>query len=98
LTLSRSPTDAERKQCSDHWIAMQRIESIAKYESTKPPIHIRRDAVEENTGEKFSFDETLKSNEDFVSDLQPNEVDHKTLALADLCLVLFNCNEFVYVY
>ena len=62
------------------------------------PLTIRRDAVEENTGEKFSFNEVLHSNADFVPDLQPGDVDVKTRALAELCLVLFNANEFSYVY
>jgi hypothetical protein len=59
---------------------------------------VRRDAVEENTGEKFSFNEKLHASADFIPDLQPADVDARTRALADVCLVLFNSNEFVYVY
>jgi hypothetical protein len=61
-------------------------------------LEIRRDAIEENTGEKFSFAEKLPACADFVPDLQPTEVDGRTRALADICLVLFNTNEFAYVY
>ncbi len=31
-------------------------------------------------------------------DLQPSDVDRRVRALADVCLVLLNTNEFVYVY
>jgi hypothetical protein len=34
----------------------------------------------------------------YIPDLQPADVDEKTRALADLITVLFNSNEFVYVY
>ena len=54
--------------------------------------------VEENTGERFVFEERLFANEEFVPDLLPRDVDHHIRALADICLVLLNSNEFVYVY
>jgi hypothetical protein len=63
-----------------------------------PPLEVRRDAIEENTGEKFSFAEKLHACADFVPDLQPADVDARTRALADVCLVIFNTNEFAYVY
>ena len=59
---------------------------------------MRRDAVEENTGEKFSFNEKLHAYAEFAPDLQPADVDARTRALADVCLVLLNSNEFAYVY
>jgi hypothetical protein len=62
------------------------------------PRVILRQAVEENTGERFTFPETLYGVEDFIPDVQLDELDEKTRALADLCLVLFNSNEFIYVY
>jgi len=40
----------------------------------------------------------LHANADFVPDLQPADCDARTRALADVCLVLFNSNEFAYVY
>ena len=59
---------------------------------------MKRDAVEENTGEKFRFNEPLHVYKDFTPDLQPSDVDARTRVLADVCLVLFNSNEFSYVY
>ena len=64
----------------------------------KPPLEVRRDAVEENTGEKFSFTEKLNACADYVPDLQPGDVDARTRALADVCLVILNTNDFAYVY
>jgi hypothetical protein len=64
----------------------------------KPPLEVRRDAIEENTGEKFSFSETLHAYAEFMPDLQPADVDARTRALADVCLVLLNSNELAYVY
>ncbi|MFZ4733807.1 MAG: hypothetical protein ACOYK7_14805, partial [Pirellulales bacterium] len=58
---------------------------------------VRREAVEENTGETFSFTETLHAGADFVPDLEPADCDARTRALADVCLVLFNTAEFTYV-
>ncbi len=62
------------------------------------PTEIIREAVEENTGEKFTFREILPSNQDFVPDLQADQVDARTRALSDICLILFNSNEFAYLY
>jgi hypothetical protein len=64
----------------------------------QPPLTVKREAVEENTGEKFSFQEKLPAYADFVPDLQPSDCDAKTRALADVCLVLMNSNEFAYLY
>ena len=49
------------------------------------------------TGTEIRWEERLDVYEDYVPDLKPWDVDPETRALADLCLVLFNANEFVYV-
>ena len=66
--------------------------------ATTPLTTVERQDVDENTGETFTFTEKLHANADFVPDLQPADVDKRTRALADLCHVLFNTNEFIYVY
>ena len=63
-----------------------------------PPTSVLRTAAEENTGETFSFPESLDAYAEFVPDLQPADVDARTRALADVCLVLLNSNEFAYIY
>jgi hypothetical protein len=97
LVFSRPPSAEEKRDCLAHWRDTIPLVQTAPAAS-KPPLEVRRDAVEENTGEKFSFNETLHAYADFVPDLQPADVDVRTRALADVCLVLLNANEFVYVY
>ena len=96
---SRQPS-AEELQTLPRPLARRskRYSSDAKLAAPKPPLEVRRDAVEENTGEKFSFNEKLHAYADFVPDLQPADVPTRTRALADVCLALFNSNEFAYVY
>jgi hypothetical protein len=97
LVFSRTPNADEKRNCLAHWRDTIPLVQTAPAPG-KPPLEVRRDAVEENTGEKFSFDEKLHAYADFVPDLQPADVDARTRALADVCLVLLNSNEFAYVY
>lgn len=62
------------------------------------PVSVKRKMFEEMTGEAFEFEEKLDINEDYEADLQYYQVSEQIRALADLCLVMFNSNEFVYVY
>jgi hypothetical protein len=98
LAFSRSPSAAELENCREHWVTMILAAADIKPAAIRPPLVVRRDAVEENTGEKFSFDEKLYANAEFVPDLQPADVDARIRALAEICLVLLNSNEFCYVY
>jgi len=56
--------------------------------------------VEEMTGLNFYWVEDLDiyAHNKYAPDAKPWQVDAATRALADLCLVLFNTNEFIYVY
>ena len=58
---------------------------------------VRRSMVEEMTGDTESWDEDLSILKNYERDLMPWQVDASTRALADLCLVLMNSNEFLYV-
>ena len=98
LAFSRSPKAGELENCLEHWDAMASLAGDTKPVTIKPSLEVRRDAVEENTGEKFSFSEKLYANAEFVPDLQPTDVSPRTRALAEVCLVLLNSNEFSYVY
>jgi hypothetical protein len=98
LTLNRQPTRDELTTCLAHWddiAAMIAHDIPAKWE---PPLQVTREAVEENTGESFTFEETLHAYANYVPDLQPADVPLRTRALADICLALFNTAEFSYVY
>ncbi len=61
------------------------------------PISIVRQMVEELTGDSFQWEEKLDVMEEYQLDLKPWDVGPKTRALAELCLVLLNSNEFLYV-
>ena len=98
LTYGRKPSADEQAACEAHWKQMEAKQAKITFAKPKPPLEVRREAVEENTGEKFSFQEKLPGYADFVPDLQPAECDARTRALADVCLVLLNSNEFAYLY
>jgi len=74
LAFSRPPSADERQACLAHWRDIEALLGDGKPPLQKPPLEVRRDAVEENTGEKFSFQEKLHANADFVPDLQPAAV------------------------
>lgn len=96
-TLSRPPTAEESSACVNHWD--ERLPMVTEpHQVPTPPKEVRRDAIEENTGERFSFVERLYAYDDFVPDLSGEVITAEARALADICLVLFNTNEFVYVY
>ncbi len=67
------------------------------FEKPKRPTEIAREAVEENTGEKFTFTEILTSAVDFIPDLHPADLPPEVRGLMEVCLVLFNTNEFAHV-
>ncbi len=98
LALAREPSSQELDELLAHWRETEQSLSAEAPARTTPPLEVVREAVEENTGEKFKFVERLYSNVDFVPDLQAADVDRHTQALADVCLVILNSNEFVYVY
>ncbi len=80
------------------------VEEMVKYhEGVEPkrptyPTEITRSLVEEFSGDTFEYREILPAFRDYEPDLKASDVDADTRALADLCILLFNSNEFVYVY
>lgn len=98
LVFNRAPTSEERVLCADHVASMHKRQKSLTFAERSAARFVEREAVEENTGERFTFSEPLESAEDFVPDLKPSEASAEVRALADLCLVLLNSNEFVYVY
>ena len=62
------------------------------------PTHVEHEMFEEMTGESFIFREHLDVYDDYQPDLKDSDVGPAVRALADYFVVLFNTNEFVYVY
>ena len=98
LAVGRLPDREELMAARVHW-----KECLTDHRESEPqireyPTEVVRRANEENTGEEFTFTETLFEYQDYQHDLQPHQVDARTRAFAELCLVLLNTNEFIYVY
>ncbi len=98
LVYGREPSAEESVAASRHWLEMQRVQSNIEYQPARYPTQVVRRANEETSGQLFEFVERLFAYEDYVPDIEPHQVDARTRALADICLVLLNSNEFVYVY
>jgi hypothetical protein len=97
LAFNRPPRDAEKAQVSAYL-----REAIAMYRSgSAPPRKERKPVVRSITSELTGNEVKVEEDVDPVTyeeNLQPGEASPETRALADLALVLFNSNEFVYVY
>ncbi len=93
----RAPESHERN------LALKHVNEMQEYHQSKPPqkvalpTEVKREMIEELTGKSFSWTEKLDLNENYVQDLKPWDVDAETRALAELCLVLMNSNEFIYL-
>ena len=59
---------------------------------------VERTSIEELTGEPFIMVEELDNLKHYVRDLKPWDVDAEVRALGEICLVLFNSNEFSFLY
>lgn len=95
---NRDPDDADLQLCLGHWSRMEQRHAGLTFESKPLPREVHRTAVEEMSGESFEFTEILFGYEDYVPDPGLADVDAETRSLADLCLVIFNSNEFAYIY
>jgi len=96
-TYGRRATDDERQKCLEH------VARMTEYHRRHPPQRVelvrsvRREMVEELTGETFAWDEALDQMLQFQPELKPWDVGPETRAWAELALVLFNSNEFLCV-
>ncbi len=98
LAFGRKPSVDERADTVSHWRQMTKVQSHWKPTPNQPPLEVVREAIDENTGKPFKFTEKLVAYEDYLPDLGPHQVDARTRGLADVCLVLLNSNEFIYLY
>lgn len=96
-TLGRPPRSEELHACLAHWSAATKEESGRSYEAPSYSTEARRTVMAEKTGEPYDFIEIMPAYEKYVPDLQPADVDAKTRGLAQVCLVVFNLNEFAYL-
>ena len=97
LAFGRPPQAAELDAALAHWQGATAEQVARKPQPRAYPKEITRRANEENTGAPFTFTEILFEYRDYQPDLQPHQIDPRTRGLADLCLVLLNANEFVFI-
>ncbi len=100
VALGRAPGDRQLKIVLQHYQKMLAHHRQHVPVKLKKPTEITREMTEEMTGEDFSWVERLDiyAHPKYVPDLQPADVTAEVRALAEVCLVLFNSNEFIYVY
>ena len=98
LVFGRAPTAEERTMLRDHVERMVAYHREHQPEPTEPPTEVTRSVVEEMSGLAFDYVERLDPYDHYEHHPRPWEVDAETRALADLCLLLFNANESLYVY
>ena len=98
FAVAREPTSDELELCLAHWQAMTARHESLTFSKADIPLTIQRDAVEENTGERFRFTETLPAYRDFIPDPGLADVSARTRGLAEVALALLNSHEFSYVY
>lgn len=98
LALAREPNADEINRLEAYFVEMRNYHTDNEPKSVPYPTKVKRSLVEELSGEPFEYYEWLPVYENYTPDAKPWTVDASTRALADVCLLLFNSNEFVYVY
>lgn len=97
LVLGRPASEKEILRLKKYVTDMQHYHREITPEPVSYPQAITRSLVEELSGQVFQYQEILPVFERYQADRKPAEVSAETRALADLCLLLFNTNEFMYV-
>lgn len=98
LAFGREPSEKEAEKTIEYVKSMQDYHQSVEPKPVTYPTQITRSLVEEFTGKPFEYEEILPVFEDYIADKKAADVDADTRALADLCLMLFNSNEFMYLY
>ena len=97
LVYGREPGLKEMEVCLSHWREMTARHQGKVWQGEKKIASVQREAVEENTGVRFIFQEPLFSACDYEPDFFPEQVTPRQWGLMEVCLVLFNSNEFLHV-
>jgi hypothetical protein len=95
LVYGRSPTAEEVALCIEHLARMKEHHERHRPVRAELPLVVRRGMIEELTGDMVTWEEELTGMKEYERDLMPWEVTAETRALAEVCLVLFNSNEFL---
>ncbi|MEM6471398.1 MAG: PSD1 and planctomycete cytochrome C domain-containing protein [Planctomycetota bacterium] len=97
LLFGRDAMDEEVEQLTKYVVEMRDYHRSSDPAASEYPEEITRSLVEEFSGKPFEYQEILSVFENYIADKKPDQVDAGTRALADMCLLLMNANEFMYV-
>ncbi len=95
---NRAPTKDEVREATQFLASMKEYHRETPAPRIEYPDRVEREMFEEMTGENFRYIERLHVYQNYQADLKSWEVDEETRALADYLVILFNTNEFIYVY
>ena len=98
MALGRHPDTEEKQRLTDYVIGMRSYHAGVTPARMDYPVKITRSVVEEFSGKPFEYEEILPSFASYQPDTKPADASPNTRALADMCLLLLNSNEFVYLY
>ncbi len=97
LAFGRDADPDERRRLAAYLSDMVAYHRQTPAEPVTYPTEITRSLVEEFSGDVFEYQEVLPVFEHYTADVKPADVPPETRALADLCLLLLNTNEFLYI-
>lgn len=97
LAYGRDASASEVERLANYFEDMVAYHNQTPAEPFKYPTEITRSLVEEFSGQVFEYQEILPVFENYVPDRKPADVAPQARALADVCLLLLNSNEFMYV-
>jgi hypothetical protein len=97
FAFGRAPNSREKVLALQHLEGMTQRQRLANPVRFELPKRVVQPMIEELTGEPFDFEEQWDVS-DYEYNLRASDLPPEVRALADLCLVLLNSNEFVYVY
>ena len=98
LALNRQPDAGELERMKKYVGDMKAYHERVSPSRKTYPTQITRTLIEEFSGEPFDYEEMLPAFENYEADTKADEVAPETRALADLAMLLFNANEFIYLY
>ena len=98
LLIGEPPSPNIRSYMLSYLKLMSGYHKETKPTRTEFPTFLTRSLVEEFSGETFEYQEWLDVYEDYERDPEAADVGPRVKAWADVCLVLFNSNQFMYVY
>jgi hypothetical protein len=97
FVLGREPTYVELTRMTAYLAKVREYHTQNKPAPVTYPTRITRSLVEEFSGKAFEYEEILPRFASYLPDTKPDQVDADTRAMADVCLLLLNTHEFMYV-